>query len=225
MTRPSALEVCERRTGRVLAQPFGEAIRRAVGRERQRNLILFQLLEMPDTPEIRRVQAVGRERGEGGLAAALELDERLYRLIDPERRGVAEGRGAQAPLGRERPPAGQGRLTVQADIDREEREGAGEIAPREGGRRQRQCRQQHPESRLLHHVADSSAGILKGRSKERPLRTSCSRDGLKSVPYEYRVGHGFQAVPITVRLKPDTTYEGECPSLYWCHAIEQEIES
>ena len=105
---------------------------------------------------------IGRERGESGLAATLQLDKRLHRLVDPERGGGAEVRRAQAPLGRERLRAGERTLTVQADVDGEQREGGAEIAPRKGGRRQRQRRQQHPERRLLRHAADSSAGVVRG---------------------------------------------------------------
>ena len=50
---------------------------------------------------------IGRERGEGRLAAALELDERLHRLVDAERRGVAEVRRTQAPLGRQQSARGR----------------------------------------------------------------------------------------------------------------------
>ena len=131
-----------------LGEMLGEAVRRAVGTEADRRLAHLARAEQTHLPPVRRIDAAGDELREGVLAAALELDVILRRLVLRKlRRGSCIG-GGQRPLGRDRLGALEGAGAIHRDLEIDDRNRQREEPPRDQGRRARDERVDDPERGL-----------------------------------------------------------------------------
>ena len=152
----------ERRPRRVLPQLLDEAVQPAFGREPDRRLMRLTFLELPDPPGVGRVEAVAEHRRERVLAATFQLDEGL-RLTVQRERGRLPVTGRPERFTRHH-VAGMGErlLAVHGDVERDDGEGAREVADRDqrGQKRERTANASQNAGRLTNAPHWQSASSL-----------------------------------------------------------------
>src|SRR4029079_15183972 len=141
---------------------LAEAARASVGRERDRRLVGLAFLEITHVPRVGGVEALAQHARERRLPAAFELDEGLRLVVPRERGGFAEAGRAEAIARRDRARRFQRAAALSRDVERDDREGVGEVADADQRGNRREQREGYPERGASH-----------GRSSGAPLyRTS-----------------------------------------------------
>src|SRR4029079_3996685 len=141
---------------------LAEAARASVGRERDRRLVGLAFLEMTHVPRVGGVEALAQHARERLLAATFELDEGLRLVIPRERGGCAEAGRAEPIARRDCLRRFQRAAAIHRDVERDDREGLGEVADADQRGNRREQREGYPERGASH-----------GRSSGAPLyRTS-----------------------------------------------------
>ena len=149
----------ERRPGLVLLQFLDEAIQPAFGREPDRGLVRLAFLELPDPPAVGGVEAVLQHRRERVLAARFQLDEGLRLTVERERGGLAIPGRPERLARHDVARLGERLLAVHRDVERDDREGAREVAHRHHRGGEGEDRQYQPERRTPHKCSSLASAV------------------------------------------------------------------
>ena len=144
----------ERRPGLVLLQLLDEAVQPAFRREPDRGLMRLAFLELPDPPGVGGVEAVLQHRRERVLAASFQLDEGLRLSVERERGRLAIAGGPERFARHDVTGLGERLLAVHGDVERDDREGAREVAHRDHRGEDGEDREYQPERRTPHRCSN-----------------------------------------------------------------------
>ncbi len=162
----------ERRARLRLGDLAGEAVRRAVRAEAHARFRGLARLEQAHVPPVRRIQIAGQQRTEPGVAAGFELDKILRLAIASEHRRRARVGRREFEFVRECRALLKGRRARHLDVEVNQRQRVGEVAPRQCAAKRRQGGKRNPEYGLVGDFVHGHLNRCPGAGRGQILRVN-----------------------------------------------------